>query len=104
MQALPNSLSGIRSIIIVKTFTSNRLTTTSRTRLQITTKQVKLASQHTTIVTLRKLQVIGSAAIPYPGKLLAIDDKMRRYLGRHFVTMPSWLIIIPRHIRCGLTF
>ena len=80
---------GIRLIVIIKTIASNRLTTTSRARLQITAKHVKLTSWHTAIVTLWELQVIGSTTVTHSGKLLAVDNKMCRYLGWHLIAAPS---------------
>ena len=86
---------GIRSIIIIKTVTRNRLTATTRARLQIATNLMKRTAPHSTVITLRMLQIICSTAVWHAVKLLTVDDKLRRILCWLLVAMPTRLFGIP---------
>ena len=79
--------------LIIKTITRNRLTTTTRTLLNVAAKQMKGTSRSTTIVTLRLLECVLLAAVANAIILLRVDDKLGDSLCLLEVSLPTFLPI-----------
>jgi hypothetical protein len=88
---------GISWSLMIKTTTGNRLTTTTRTLLDVATKQMKSYSRNTTIVTLRLLEGVLLVAVRDTFILLRIDDKPGESLRLLEVSLPTFLPVCAAH-------
>jgi hypothetical protein len=79
------------SIIVVKTIAGDRLASTSRTRLQIATDQMKLSTRNSAIITLWVRQIFFSFAVWNAIELLSANRESNRLDLRSFITVPTGL-------------
>ena len=84
-------------IIFIKAVARYCLASAARTGLQVAAELVKGASWNSTVITLRKLKVIGAFAVRNPLKLLAIDDKLARMACWLIWSVPPGFFVVPGH-------